>query len=962
MLWKFLGNRLRSPRRPAYRSRPPLLVEQLEERRLLDGNGLLTSGPQITRPVQFGSAAAFIQYLRDSALDRYKDLFGTHFASYNFVPVPGPVVDSSVPVGFGGGFTAAQTVNSNSFSQTNIQVPGVDEADIVKNDGNYIYLISRQELVIAQAGPGNTLHIASRAAVEGTVIAEYLNGDRVTVLSTIYASQPIHVDPLVRSADGFPLVYPGSSKVKVTVFDVSNRAAPKEVKDTYLDGTYLDSRAIGNQVYVVAQNYFTGLPAPAYTTFNGESIYESKDQYLARITGHELDLSLPHFYTHAGRADNPLQPAGFVIDPAHIYKPLSTNDYNLVSVLDFDVTSTSPGPVDTASILGTYGTTVYASMDHLYVVLPNWTNTASSSSSSSTILQFQLNAGHVDLAAVGAVPGQVLNQFSLDEQGQYLRIATTSNWGPGATNNLYVLANEAGTLQRVGSLEGLAPGQQLRSTRFVGDHAFLVTYQQIDPLFALDLSDPSAPRVVGQLHLPGSSSYLQPIDATHLLGIGRDASGAALDLSLFDTSNLNAPRLVSQYVVAPPNWNWWWGSGSEAEWDHHALGYFSEFHTLAIPVYGSYTSLNYTGYQSSLWVFQVDVTTGFHLLGQINQDSQVRRSVRIGDRLYSLADDSLAVRPIQDPSAAGAEVRIHDDPRFPDYSLITLTKNQAFSGQLLSFKVSDATGLTAGINWGDGQTSDGVITPDDDGDGRYVVTGTHTYTQAGYYYPVTTFSRAGQTLDTLYASVKVFEIEVSHQQFLARVYQDLLHRELDPVGLVGWGGQLQAGTPNAAVVTQIASSTEYRTLVIQDVYHEFLGRAAEDAGLASWLDYLAAGHSTNELRAGILGSAEYLVHQGNGAFLQSLYEDVLHRALDATGARIWEQLLALGTPRAAVALAVLHSPEAQTNTVRGLYTQYLHRDSEEAGLGVFVAALQHGNQQEEVLADILGSAEYADRL
>src|SRR5207253_1815423 len=130
-------------------------------------------------------------------------------------------------------------------------------------------------------------------------------------------------------------------KVKVTVFDVSNRTTPKELKATYLDGTYLNSRAIGNEVYVVAQNFFTGLPAPAYTSFNSDSIYESKDQYLARITGHELDLALPHFYTRSGAADSPLQPAGFVSDPARIYKPLSANDYNLVSLLAFDVTSTS---------------------------------------------------------------------------------------------------------------------------------------------------------------------------------------------------------------------------------------------------------------------------------------------------------------------------------------------------------------------------------------------------------------------------------------------------------------------------------------------------------------------------------------------------------------------------------------------------------------------------------------------
>src|SRR5262249_23592697 len=155
-------------------------------------------------------------------------------------------------------------------------------------------------------------------------------------------------------------------------------------------------------------------PAPAYTVFNGQTIYETKDQYLARVSGHELALTLPHVWTRG--SDGSFQEAGYVTDVTHLYKPRSDNDYNLLSLLSFDVTSSQTGPAGSTSAYGGYGSVVYASANHFYVVTPDWSNTWSSVGSSN-ILQFDLNGANVDLAATGVVPGQVLNQFSMDEQG-----------------------------------------------------------------------------------------------------------------------------------------------------------------------------------------------------------------------------------------------------------------------------------------------------------------------------------------------------------------------------------------------------------------------------------------------------------------------------------------------------------------------------------------------------------------
>src|SRR5262249_22273914 len=136
----------------------------------------------------------------------------------------------------------------------------------------------------------------------------------------------------------------------------------------------------------------------------------------------------------------------------------------------------------------------------------------------------------------------------------------------------------------------------------------------------IDISDPTHMQQLGALEMPGWVSYLQPIDSTHLLGVGRDMAptqGTLLRLALFDVSDPAHPRLVSQYDIQPANWTWWWGSGSAAEWDHHAVGYFPEYQTLAIPVYGSYTTPDWSGFQSSLWVFKVDPAQGFTLAGTI---------------------------------------------------------------------------------------------------------------------------------------------------------------------------------------------------------------------------------------------------------------------------------------------------------------------------------------------------------
>ncbi|HXG09269.1 MAG TPA: beta-propeller domain-containing protein [Gemmataceae bacterium] len=597
---------------------------------------------------RFASAAELEEYLLDQAVRRWQSLFGTRFSLGDIHILtggpedPGRIVTLMPNSGVGG-------AAGPGFSQTNVQVPGVDEADLVKTDGRYLYVLTRgnSSLSIIRAWPVSELSVAAQVPIEGWAIAQYLNGGRLTVISTIDYGPPVRPLPVQIAASASDDGRAFTPRVKVTVIDVSDPPAPRVVQESFLDGTYVDSRAVGSQVYLVINNPFLDqLPPPEYHCSDDECVYETEEQYRARLEGQVLDLVLPHFSSRAGRPDGEVSRSGLLSEAPSVYRPVSPDDNNLLSVVVFDIASDDPGPVHAISIMSPYGTTVYASIDHLYLVAPRW----SMAGERSAIYKFGLDGSRVELAAVGEVAGRVLNQFALDEAGPYFRIATTTDEGLGTMNHVYVLTEEGDGLIVAGRLEGLAPGEQLFAARFLGERGFLVTFRQVDPLFALDLSDPTVPRVASELKVPGFSRYLQLIDANLLLGIGRDADETTgrilrLKISLFDVSDLSNPTLLDDHLIGSDDG---WGVSSEAEWDHHAVAYYPEFQTLAIPV-DSFP-------QSSLWVFQIDPETGFHLLGEVEHDGPVMRSLRIEDMLYSVASDSVKVQPIREPSVTVAEV------------------------------------------------------------------------------------------------------------------------------------------------------------------------------------------------------------------------------------------------------------------------------------------------------------------
>lgn len=922
-------------------------LEMLEDRYLLDG-GLGNS-----LPTPFGSEAAFKDFLISKSLDQYKDLFGQHYIYnpiYYFDSVSTP--ERGVPAQFIQTQTDSAPIGSlqlagASSTGTNVQVAGVDEADIVKTDGKYLYHLAHQELNILSVSPN--LSLVSQTPIEGQPIAEYLTGSRLLVISYL----PTYDIPLEDgSAASMRIWHPASNKTKITLFDVSKPDAPQVVQSTFFDGSYLESRAVGNNVYLVAQNYTGYLPAPGFTSFNGETIYDTKEAYLARISGNELNLALPHYY-HKD-ADGKLQDAGLMVDAARLYQPTSSDQYTLVTELTFDMSADVQGPVSSTSLYSGYGDVLYASTSNLYVVTTSWTD----QSETSKIYKFNLDGAEVKLEATGTVHGRVLNSFDLDEKNGLLRVVTTSGWwGSSLSSHVTVLRDDQGSLDTIGQLDGIAPGETLGGVRFIGDRAYVVTFQYTDPLFTIDLSDATKPKIAGQLTLPGNSLYIEPIDANHLIAVGRASArwSDGLKVSLFDVTDPASPRDVDDYPLTDQWTALSWGSSSEAEWDHHAFSYFADTKTLAIPVFDGLTNNMFHYNVSSMWVFDVSLDTGFALRGRIEHDSNVHRSIEIGDQIYTMADDSVQKHAVLDPAAQGQEVRYTDNPRFPLF-VPYVTLGAAVPANFVTFHISNPANLHASISINGGTDHEATLTPMPDG--TVGVSTDEVFSQPGANTANVTITRDGSQIGILSSSIVV---NVPADRFVDALYRDLLHRRRAKGTENGWDSLLtQQGVSRAMVTVGILHSHEYEARAINDLYLKYLGRQAEAFGLNGWLSALDHGATIEQISAGILGSNEYFARQGGSAqpFLQHLYQDLLDRALDGSGSMAWGQALQNGASRGNIAWSILQSEESATNQVQAWYATFLHRQADPTGLQTWVSVLQSGAARESVLATIIGSQEY----
>ena len=635
------------------------------------------------------------------------------------------------------------------FSGTNNQESGVDEADFLKTDGFHIYMLNGQLLLIMGVPEFGNLTLESNLTIEGNPTQMMIEGDRLVISSSIYYWN-LPEDSDLRNLMSEEVTVEGDSVgddkdddtgdwestytytkvqnlVKYTVVDITNRSSPVIEKEMYIEGNYHTARMVDGTVRSVTHlwTYFDGIR----TWVNLPDDYWSEDDLDKRMD--IWNESVDQTVSHNEGVISELTLDDFV---PHIYEmrdgEIFTHPLTYEKCTEFSASADSAGRGfttimtirmldDEASLEVDHITSswahVYSSKDTLVLAEPAndmwwfWRN--SDWEDATNIHSFDISdSNHTTYVASGRVEGTVNDQFSISEHNGDIRVASTSdNWGmwwrlaefddngnpvwSGPTNQISILTDDGeGYLDQIGYIGGIAEGETIWSARFVGDRGYLVTFMNIDPLWVLDLSDPYEPVILGELHVPGVSTYIHPIDEDNLLtiGIAGGQDGLGLDwsttqVSLFDVSNTSSPTLADTIPLTPAytdencmdimtcGWSW---SYSEATYEHKAFNYWAPESLLAVPlsthryVYDQIEVegrvYSYSGYQyvSMLKMIEVDTENGtlsnhgdVEHSGFYNEEglsswwsgsTSIRRSIFMGDYVYSFSGGGATVHRTAD--------------------------------------------------------------------------------------------------------------------------------------------------------------------------------------------------------------------------------------------------------------------------------------------------------------------------
>lgn len=560
------------------------------------------------------------------------------------------------------------------YSGTNVQVQGVDEADVVKTDGEYLYQVNDERIVIARIYPSNKMEIEKIIDMgdENLYPLElYVDSERLVVIGNSNSSIP-----MIRPAEKKISIYPprySYNTMKLIEYDIKDKENITKSREIELEGSYLSSRKIEDKLYLVSNKYFN------YYRIMNSSQENDTPSYRDSAVSEEF-VNIPY-------------------DKIYYFPNCIAQNYLIVAGLDLNKPEEG---VNVSTYLGG-GENIYASAENLYIALtkrvaksndpiiydsanpqkfaPNYYDRET------LVHRFALNEGELVYTGKGTVPGDILNQFSMDEDNGYFRIATTKgdiwrNDEKTSKNNLYILDED---LETVGSIEDIAPGEKIYSVRFMGDKAYIVTFKTVDPLFVIDLKDPKAPKILGALKIPGYSDYLHPYDENHIIGFGKDtvevvhkdskgneiernAYYLGMKIAIFDVSDVSNPKEMFTEKIGDR------GTGSELLNNHKALLFSKEKNLMAFPVtvmevqgkdkntgkgsmptYGSFT------FQGA-YVYNIDLENGFKLKGKISHISgeeylkaggswfdsskNVERILYINDDLYTVSKSMIKANDI----------------------------------------------------------------------------------------------------------------------------------------------------------------------------------------------------------------------------------------------------------------------------------------------------------------------------
>jgi len=631
-----------------------------------------SKGDGLTRCKNCGELEGFIKQVAASEMERevwdnYEDTINGRDGYDDDIAGDDDAVDDDVgdDDDGGGDDSAGDDDSTPDHSGTNVQEEGVDEADLIKTDGYYLYYLNEGALMVFDVWPPEQTAEIAELNIEGEPIGIFLYKDWVLVLTTVIAYDlPGDVRAALDDAGDW------GSALKLAVVNVSDPSSPIVEREVYVAGEYVGSRRIEGSVRIVV---YTNPPLlgdmetwidPWDYYHHGHldkdalrRAYESLiERNRSKIEKTPLDEFIPHYYdvVHTGDGDDVRK--GRLSKCEDFYVPRNPFGRGVLTVITIVFDDPTAKQDDIAVVAE--GTLVYASKKNLYVTGDQEVGWDWGEPDRSEVHMFDIHSDPTEAIylASGWVDGWALNQFSMSEYDGFLRIATTvwdweNDWWDDRSNAVSVLERDGGDLKVVGEITDIARGEDIYAVRFLGERGFVVTFMNTDPLFTIDLSDPCDPKLVGELEIPGFSNYIHPMGKDHLLTIGENGDewggtwGVALNI--FDVSDFADPELAYHEEVGG------YSSYSPAQSDHHAFLYYNELLSIPLTTYGydddddDWKGQEFYGFV----VYRATPTGGFEHIGDVDHSGnygEPKRSAIIENYLYTVSDSKLIVTELEE--------------------------------------------------------------------------------------------------------------------------------------------------------------------------------------------------------------------------------------------------------------------------------------------------------------------------
>jgi len=513
--------------------------------------------------------------------------------------------------------------------QTNTQEATVDEADIVKVIDNHIYYITDRKIEVINAESAEMSENIAEISYEQenfTPSEIYVNNQKLVVIGNEY-SEDTMVDVTERaSKSNITSTRIREDKSGIRIYDISNHSEPEEIRRVSIDGNCLSSRMIKDSIYLISTK----------NIYNSEIITNKIDDL------DEKDYMIKYVDTNIDQEEK-------YIDYSNMYCFEEIESLNYLITVGLNINTNEEANIQT--FLGT-GNYIYSSEKNMYIATPKLQvdRKYRLKKSNTHILKFELDNGKFNFKVEGDVNGVINNQFSMDENEDCFRIATTTgniwNVDKDTKNNIYILDEE---LKIIGQVTDFAEGERIYSVRYTDDKAYIVTFNQIDPLFVIDLTNSKNPQILGELKLPGYSTYLHPYDETHIIGFGYDVDEKivtnGLKMTMFDVEDLKNPKKLFEINIGGKY------TSSEIMHNHKALLDLKEKNIIAFPL----RNYENKSIKSRADIYEIDLEKGFLLKGKISNENSaknnykqsIERIIYVNNSYYALSKEVIKVADME---------------------------------------------------------------------------------------------------------------------------------------------------------------------------------------------------------------------------------------------------------------------------------------------------------------------------